>query len=199
MTDEQINEKPSKKEIDINTKFNDYFQKVEDVLQYKSVQTIIEDIEQYCNKVSKTKSSKSTDKLSLKYKESLTEISEKYLEEYKETYGDIRKDEKWIFMASTYFDVSEGHVTCLMMTQSLPCHDDYDVDRPNDLPTTTQFHRAVREFHNEFGTFSLYTLGFHTREAFFEKYSIMIPYSLIKIKDKDCDLTFKTKLQYNFP
>jgi hypothetical protein len=186
----------------ISKKFEDYFKKVEDSLQRKSIQTVIDDIDEYPNILANTEGVESIDKLNAKHKENFTLASEKYIEEYEEIYGKMREDEKWIFMASTYFARGEGHITCLLMTQALPCDDDYDSSLQDVEGTkllTTQAYRAVKEFHKEFGASSLYNLGFHTREAFFEKYSIMIPYSLIKLKDKPCMLTFKTKLQYSFP
>lgn len=190
-------EKVEKQKLVINKKFNDYFKNVEETLQDRSIQATIEEIGEYSDLINNSKKSKSTDKLKAKQKENFSFISEKYVEEYEEIYGKLREDENWMFMASTYFSVGEGHSTCLMVTQALPCSEDYTEDQ-TEL-TTTQAHRAIKEFHQEFGTVSLHTLGFHTREAFFEKYSIMIPYSLIKLKDKPCTLTFKTKLQYNFP
>ena len=183
--------------VEIDKKFDDYFKKVEEALQSKSIEIAISQIEEYPSKLLKTKGSKSISKLNNEHKENLTLLSEKCMEEYEEKYGKLREDERWFFMASTYFSVQEGHVTSLLVTEASPCSDDYDDS--NNEPTTTKIHRAVREFYNEFGVTSLPTLGIHTREAFLEKYSVMIPHSLIKLKDKPCMLTFKTKLQYNFP
>jgi hypothetical protein len=177
-----------------------YFKKVEESLQSKSIQTVIKDISEYCNLLSETKGVKSIEKLNKKHKENLTLLSESCVENYIDIYGNIREDEKWMFMESSYFLSGEGHVTCLLMTQALPCENDFDSlsDGPKEL-VTTQAYRAVKEFYEEFGASSLYNLGLHTREAFFDKYSLMIPHGLIKLKDKPCDLTFKTKLHYNFP
>ena len=194
MTDKEKVEKPR---FVMNKKFNDYFKNVEISSQKKSIQTTIEELGEYSDLINNSKKSKSIDNLKSKQEENLSFISEKYIEEHEENYGKLREDENWMFMASTYFNVGEGHSTCLMVTQALPSSEDYTNDQ-SEL-TTTQAHRAVREFYLEFGAVSLHTLGFHTRETFFEKYSIMIPYSLIKLKDKPCTLTFKTKLQYNFP
>ena len=176
-----------------------YFKKVEDSLQPKSIQTAIKDIAQYSDLLSKTKGTKSIDKLNKQHKENLTLLSESYVEDYVDAYGDLRKDEKWMFVESSYFISGEGHSTCLLMTQALPCSDDYDSISEDSQLITTQAYRAVKEFYEEFGSSSLHNLSFHTREAFFEKFYLMIPHALIKIKDTPCTLTFKTKLNYNFP
>ena len=193
MTDENIIEEPTLTSAQL------YFKKVEDSLQPKSVQTAIKDIAQYSDLLSKAKGVKSIDKLNKQHRENLTLLSESCVEDYVDSYGDLRKDEKWMFMESSYFISGEGHCTCLLMTQALPCDNDYDLNGELSELITTQAHRAVKEFYEEFGASSLYNLAFHTREAFFDKYSLMIPHALIKLKDKPCMLTFKTKLHYNFP
>ena len=193
MTTENIIEEPKVSAAEI------YFKKVEESLQPKSIQTIIKKLAQYPDVLSKTKGTKSIDKLKKEYQENLATLSESYIEDYVDAYGDIREDEKWMFMESSYFLSGEGHATCLLMTQALPCVDDYDSNEEPSKLITTQAHRAVREFYTEFGASSLHNLTFHTREAFFDKYSLMIPHALIKLKDKPCMLTFKTKLHYNFP
>lgn len=177
-----------------------YFKKVEESLQSKSIKTAIKDISEYRDSLSETKGAKSIDNLNKKHKQNLILLSESCVENYVDIYGNIREDEKWMFMESSYFLSGEGHMTCLLMTQAFPCENDFDSlpDGSNEL-VTTQAYRAVKEFYEEFGASSLYTLGFHTREAFFDKYSLMIPQGLIKLKEKPCDLTFKTKLHYNFP
>lgn len=196
MTDEIVKEETTVTPAEL------YFKKVEEDLQPKSVIKSIKDISDYKNKLSKSKGEKSISNLNNKHKENLTVISDSYIEDYVDTYGEIREDEKWMFMESSFFLPGEGHMTCLLMTQALPCDDDYSLEPSSEgirELTTTQAHRAVREFYEEFGASSLYNLAFHSREAFFDKYTLMIPQALLKLKDKPCMLTFKTKLHYNFP
>ena len=176
-----------------------YFKKVEESLQSKSVQIAIREISQYSDSLSSTKGAKSIEKLNKKHKDNLTILSESCIKDYVDSYGEIRENERWIFMESSYFVPGSGHATCVMMTQALPSVEDYvSVGDVGEI-VTTQSHRAVREFYEEFGATSLHNLAFHTREAFFEKYALMIPYALTKLNDKPCDLTYKSKLHYNFP
>jgi hypothetical protein len=174
-----------------------YFKKVEESLQRRRIQTEIEEIGEYSNLLAKTNGVKSIAKLKEKHRENLSSVGKVYIEEYEKEYGKIPEYERWVFMESSYFIPGEGHSTCLLVTQALPCDED-SLEGTNEV-ITTQIDRAVREFFKEFGTMSLYNLGFHDREGFFEKYSIMIPHAVIKFKDKPCDFTFKLKFHYNFP
>jgi hypothetical protein len=179
-----------------------YFKTIEEALQRKSVQSVVEEIDEYPNLLAKTKGAKSISKLNVKHRENFTSISETFMEDYEKEYGKMPEYEKVMYMESTFFIRGEGHSICLMMTPAIPCADDYDSNLPFEQRTeliTTQAHRAVREFHNEFGASSLYNLKFYTRESFFEKHYLMIPYTLLKLKDKPCVITFKTRLQYSFP
>jgi hypothetical protein len=174
---------------------DNYFTKMEESLQRKSIQSVINDIGEYSDALSKTKGVKKISELKLKLRENFTLVGEKCLETYEKEYGKMPEYEQWIFMESVHFVPDEGHMSCLLMTQAIPCEDDYD----GDQLITTQSHRAVREFHKEFGTFSLHSLNFHPREIFFQNY-FKKSYGLTsKLRNTPCNLTFKTKLEYNFP
>ena len=191
-------ETPKNQEENRITEAQRYFKKVEESLQRRSIQSQIESIGEYSDLVSKTKGVKTIAKLNDKHRQDLSVVSNVYLEEYEREYGKIPTYEKWVFMESSYFIPGEGHSTCLMMTQALPCNDGIDSEKDNAV-VTSQLDRAIKEFHKEFGTSSLYNLSFHSREGFFEKYSLMIPHALTKLKGRQCDITFKMKLHYNVP
>jgi len=199
LTHEEMLEEASRREEENRiTAAQRYFKKVEESLQRRSIQSQIESIGEYSNLISKTKGVKAIAKLNDEHRKNLSDVSSVYLEECESEYGKTPAYEKWVFMESSYFIPGEGHSTCLMMTQAFPCNDGIDIAETNEV-ITTQLDRAIKEFHKEFGTSSLYNLAFHSREAFFEKYSVMIPHALTKLKDKQCDITFKMKLHYNIP
>jgi hypothetical protein len=124
--------------------------------------------------------------------------------EYTRMYGEMPEDELWMFLEAEYYGTGEGQTVCLQMTQASPWGgDNGDFDRtlpyPDDYkPITTQAYRAVRGFHKLFGTFFLHGLRFHTREAFFTRYSNQLPASLVKLKDQRCMLEYSSELHYNF-
>jgi len=195
--EEMLEEASRREESNIVTAAQRYFKKVEESLQRRSIQSEIESIGEYSDLLAKTKSAKSIEKLNKTHRQNLAAISKVYLEEYELEYGKIPDYERWTFMESSYFIPGEGHTTCLLMTQAHPRNDGVDIQDNEVL--TTQFDRSIKEFYKEFGTSSLYNLGFHSREAYFQKYFAMIPHAIVKLKNKPCDLTFKMTFNYNFP
>ena len=142
--------------------------------------------------------------LETKKKKNFQSVAVSCMAEYSRTYGEMPEDELWMFLEAEYYGTGEGQTVCLQMTQATPWGgDNGDFDRtlpyPDDYkPITTQAYRAVRGFHKLFGTWHLHGLRFHTREAFFTRYSNQLPASLLKLKDQQCFLEYSSKLHYNF-
>ena len=134
-------------------------------------------------------------------KKNFQDVADRCMKEYAETYGEMPEDESWMFLEAEYYGTGEGKTICLQMTQANPYGDDYDgkLSYPdNYTPITSKQYRAVRGFHKLFGTWHLHGLRFHTREAFFTRYSNQLPASLLKLKDQRCMLEYHSELHYNF-
>jgi len=140
--------------------------------------------------------------LEAKKKKNFQSVAIACMAEYTRMYGEMSEDESWMFMEAEYYATGEGQTVCLQMTQAEPGHkDDFDETLPypdNYKTLTTQAYRAVRDFHENFGTLHLHGLRFHTREAFFTKYANQLPSSLVKLKDQQCFLEYHSELHYNF-
>jgi hypothetical protein len=144
------------------------------------------------------------EELEAKQKENFQLVADACMEEYTKTYGEMPEDESWMFLEAEYYGTGEGQTLCLQMTQANPWggdNGDFDKTLPhpdNYKPITTQAYRAVRGFHKIFGTWHLHGLRFHTREAFFTRYSNQLPATLIQLKDQQCFLEYHSELHYNF-
>jgi hypothetical protein len=142
------------------------------------------------------------EKLEVLKKKNFQSVAIACMAEYSRVYGEMSEDESWMFMEAEYYATGEGQTVCLQMTQAEPGHkDDFDETLPypdNYKTLTTQAYRAVRDFHENFGTWHLNQLRFHTREAFFTKYANQLPSSLVKLKDQQCFLEYHSELHYNF-
>ncbi len=142
--------------------------------------------------------------LEAKKKKNFQSVAIACMAEYSRAYGEMPEDESWMFMEAEYYATGEGQTVCLQMTQANPWggdSGDFDKTLPypdNYKPITTQAYRAVRDFHENFGTWHLHSLRFHTREAFFTKYANQLPSSLVKLKDQQCFLEYHSELHYNF-
>ncbi len=142
-------------------------------------------------------------KLEVMKKKNFQAVAIACMAEYSRVYGEMPEDESWMFMEAEYYATGEGQTVCLQMTQADPRGDKDDFDStlpyPDNYKTlTTQAYRAVREFHDNFGTWHLHSLRFHTREAFFTRYANQLPSSLVKLKDQQCMLEYHSELHYNF-
>ncbi len=142
-------------------------------------------------------------KLEVMKKKNFQAVAIACMAEYSRAYGEMSEDESWMFMEAEYYATGEGQTLCLQMTQADPRGDKDDFDEtlpyPDNYKTlNTQGYRAVREFHDNFGTWHLHGLRFHTREAFFTKYVNQLPASLVKLKDQQCFLEYSSILHYNF-
>jgi hypothetical protein len=86
-----------------------------------------------------------------------------------------------------------------MMTQANAGHpEDFETSTNKYVPCTTKEYRAVREFHEQFGTWMLHGLKFVTKEDFFGNYAYYIPPVMMKLSNQACYKTFYTRVHYNF-
>ena len=142
------------------------------------------------------------EKLEAKKKENFQAVAIACMAEYHRAYGEMPEDELWMFLEAEYYGTGEGQTLCLQMTQASPGHkDDFDETLPypdNYKPLNTQAYRAVRGFHELFGTFFLHGLRFHSRESFFLQYANQLPSSLVKLQSQQCFLEYHSQLHYNF-
>ena len=166
----------------------------------KAIQTAVGGINKYSDALKElAKSEKEELKQQLEdlKKENFQNLSKVCMEEYIEKYGERPEDEYWVYMESTYSATCEGHTTSLLITSALPRGE--DIDRENNYKElNSKEYRAVREFHSLFGTFTLYGLRFHSKEAFFEQYGQFIPPIVARLKDEQCYKHFYTEVHYNF-
>lgn len=137
--------------------------------------------------------------LEKKKKENFQLISDCCMEEYKEKYGcdTFPEDEYWVYMIGEYFGTGEGQTTCIMMTQASPHRDDFTEDN-RYVPINSKQYRAVRKFHEEFGTWMLYGLKFLSKKDFFTECAYYIPPVMMKLSNKSCFKEFHTQVHYNF-
>ena len=136
-----------------------------------------------------------------KTKDAYNLIAEYCMKEYNETYGEMPEDEYMRFLVGDYFGTGNGRTLCVLCSQSMPYGDDYDKTAPhpqNYEPVNSQEYRAVREFHQKFGSWMLQGVRFVSREDFFEKYGHLLPSALVELKDKSCYLNYYSQLHFNF-
>ena len=139
--------------------------------------------------------------LSQKTKDAYNLIAEFCVKEYKDKYGEFPEEEYMRFLVGDYFGTGEGRTLCVLCSQSMPYGDDYNKTAPhpqNYEPVNSKEYRAVREFHQLFGSWMLYGITFVSREEFFEKYGHLLPSALVELKDKSCYLNYHSNLHFNF-
>lgn len=151
------------------------------------------------NKLSETEKVELRAQLEAKKKENFQMLADACMKEYEEKYGrDVFPvDEYWVYMVGEYFGTGEGQTTCIMMTQAMPYGDDFSGDN-RYVPINSKQYRAVREFHEQFGTFMLYGLRFLSKEDFYTQYAYFIPPVMMKLSNAKCYKSFYTKVHYNF-
>ena len=116
-------------------------------------------------------------------------VSETCLANYKAKNGNLpSENDHWRFLVSDYFATGEGFTCCILVTQAHPKFDE---------EFTTKEYRAVREFHELFGTQMLYGLDFLSEGEFFEKYSMYIPEVVKNINKQPCYYHFYTEFHFN--
>jgi hypothetical protein len=171
-----------------------------------AVKTAIAGIGKYSDalkEIAKTEKEELKAELEAKKKENFQLVADACMEEYKKAYGrDVfPEDEYWVYMIGEYYGTGEGQTTCVMMTQATPCGDDFDRALPypdNYKAITSQEYRAVRKFHEEFGTWMLYGLKFLSKEDFLTECAYFIPPVMMKLANTSCFKEFHTKVYYNF-
>ena len=137
-------------------------------------------------------------------KKNFQDVADRCMKEYAETYGEMPEDESWMFLEAEYYGTGEGQTLCLQMTQANPWGgDNGDFDRtlpyPDDYkPINTKQYRAVRAFHEQFGTWYLYGLKFLSREDFYTECAYYIPPVMMKLSNAKCFKDFYTRVHYNF-
>jgi hypothetical protein len=148
-----------------------------------------------------TEENKFTKILPQKTKNAYNLIAEYCIKEYNEKYGEMPEEEYMRFLVGDYCGTGNGRTICILCSQCMPYESDYNKTAPyprNHEPVNSKEYRAVREFHQEFGSWMLYGITFVSREDFFEKYGHFLPSSLIELKDKSCYLNYHSKLHFNF-
>ena len=150
--------------------------------------------------LAKTEKEELKAELEAKKKENFQLVADACMEEYRKNYGGDRpEDEYWVYMIAEYFGTGEGQTTCVMMTQAIPYGDDFPPDGPDKYKAiTSQEYRAVRNFHEKFGTWMLYGVKFLSREDFFTECAYYIPPVMMKLSNKNCYKEFYTDVHYNF-
>ena len=139
--------------------------------------------------------------LEAKKKENFQLVADACMKEYEQKYQrDVFPvDEYWVYMIGEYFGTGEGQTTCIMMTQATPYGDDYPPDGPDKYKAiTSKEYRAVRAFHEQFGTWMLYGLKFLSKEDFFGECAYLIPPVMMKLQKAKCFKDFYTRVHYNF-
>lgn len=138
--------------------------------------------------------------LEKKKKENFQLVADACMKAYEEKYGrDVFPvDEYWVYMVAEYFGTGEGQTTCIMMTQATAGHkEDFDEEHKY-TPITSKQYRAVRKFHEKFGTWMLGGLRFLSKEDFFTECAYYIPPVMMKLSNAKCYKEFYTEVHYNF-
>lgn len=150
-------------------------------------------------KLSETEKVELREQLEAKKKENFQLVADAAMKEYEKKYNrDVFPvDEYWVYMMSEYGATGEGNTVCLMMTQATPYGDDFDEEHKY-VPITSKQYRAVRKFHEEFGTWYLYGLKFLSKEDFFTECAYYIPPVMMKLSNQSCFKEFHTRVHYNF-
>lgn len=132
-------------------------------------------------------------------KENFQLVADAAMKEYEEKYGrDVFPvDEHWVYMIAEYFGTGEGQTTCIMLTQATPYGDDFSGDN-RYVPVNSKQYRAVRAFHEKFGTWMLGGLRFLSKEDFFTQCAYFLPPVMMKLSNSKCFKEFYTEVHYNF-
>lgn len=137
--------------------------------------------------------------LEAKKKENFRLVATACMREYEKKYNrDVFPvDEYWVYMVSEYGATGEGSTHCLYLTQATPYGDDFDEEHKY-VPITSKQYRAVRAFHEQFGTWYLHGLRFLSREDFYTEYAYFIPPVMMKLSNAKCYKEFYTKVHFNY-
>ena len=168
----------------------------------ETIRTAIAGIGKYSDalkELAKTEKEELKAELEAKKKENFQLVADACMKEYEEKYHrDVFPvDEHWVYMIGEYFGTGEGQTTCIMMTQATPYGDDYSGENKY-VPVNSKQYRAVRAFHEQFGTWYLYGLKFLSREDFYTECAYFIPPVMMKLSNAKCFKDFYTRVHYNF-
>ncbi len=168
----------------------------------ETIRTAIAGIDKYSDdlkELRKIEHEELIEELQAKKKENFQLVADACMKEYEQKYHrDVFPvDEHWVYMVSEYFGTGEGQTVCVMMTQATPYGDDFSGENKY-VPVNSKQYRAVRAFHEQFGTWYLHGLRFLSKEDFFSEYSYYIPPAMMKLLNKSCFKDFYTRVHYNF-
>jgi hypothetical protein len=170
----------------------------------QAIQTAIDGIGKYSDalkELRKIEHEELIEELQAKKKENFQLVADACMKEYEQKYQrDVFPvDEHWVYMVSEYFGTGEGQTVCIMMTQAAPSHpEDFETSTNKYVACTTKQYRAVRAFHEQFGTWYLHGLKFLSKEDFFTECAYYIPPVMMKLSNKSCFKDFYTRVHYNF-
>jgi hypothetical protein len=150
-------------------------------------------------KLAETEKEELRAELEAKKKENFQALADACMKDYSKIYNrDVFPvDEHWVYMIGEYFGTGEGQTTCIMMTQATPYGDDFSGEN-RYVPINSKEYRAVRKFHEEFGTWMLYGLKFLSKEDFLTECAYFIPPVMMKLSNAKCFKEFHTRVHYNF-
>lgn len=168
----------------------------------KLMQTAVASVGKYSDalkELSETEKVELREELEKKKKENFQLVATACMVEYEKKYHrDVFPvDESWVYMIGEYFGTGEGQTICILLTQALPYGDDFSGENKY-VPINSKQYRAVREFHEQFGTFMLYGLKFLSKEDFYTECAYFIPPVMMKLSNAKCYKNFYTKVHYNF-
>jgi hypothetical protein len=170
----------------------------------ETIRTAIDGIDKYSDtlkELRKIEFEELAEELQARKKENFQLVADACMKEYEQKYQrDVfPMSEYWVYMVSEYFGTGEGQTVCVMMTQANPGHaEDFETSTNKYVPITSKQYRAVRAFHEQFGTWYLHGLRFLSKEDFFSEYSYYIPPVMMKLSNKSCFKDFYTRVHYNF-
>ena len=129
----------------------------------EAIQTAVGAISKYSDalkELAETEKEELRAELEAKKKENFQMLADTCMAEYEKKYNrdTFPVDEYWVYMIGEYFGTGEGQTTCIMMTQATPYGDDFSGEN-RYVPINSQQYRAVRAFHEKFGTWYLYGLA----------------------------------------
>jgi len=170
----------------------------------KVIQTAVGAIDKYSDalkELAETEKVELRAELEAKKKENFQLVADACMKEYEQKYHrDVFPvDEHWVYMIAEYFGTGEGQTTCIMLTQANPGHkEDFENSTNKYVACTTKQYRAVRKFHEKFGTWMLGGLRFLSKEDFFTEFAYYIPPVMMKLSKSKCYKEFYTEVHYNF-
>lgn len=188
---------------DAAMKAHKVLEKMNEDQRIKAIQTAIAGIDKYSDalkQLAETEKVELRAELEAKKKENFQLVADSCMKAYEEKYGSdvFPVDEHWVYMVAEYFGTGEGQTTCIMMTQATAGHkEDFDEEHKY-IPITSKQYRAIRKFHERFGTWMLGGLRFLSKEDFFTECAYYIPPVMMKFSNAKCYKEFYTEVHYNF-